>query len=108
MLLLEKSSRLSRIPDADKLVICQVDVGENEPIQIVTGATNVFPGAVVPVAKDKSVLPGGKEIRKGKLRGVVSNGMLCSLGELGLTVHDFPYAIEDGIFIIEEDCQVGS
>lgn len=94
-------------PDADKLVICQVDVGENEPIQIVTGATNVFPGAVVPVAKDKSVLPGGKEIRKGKLRGVVSNGMLCSLGELGLTVHDFPYAIEDGIFIIEEDCQVG-
>lgn len=94
-------------PDADKLVVCQVDVGEVEPIQIVTGATNVFPGAVVPVAKDKSILPGGKEIRKGKLRGVVSNGMLCSLGELGLTAHDFPYAIEDGIFIIEEDCQVG-
>ncbi|MDD3192278.1 MAG: phenylalanine--tRNA ligase subunit beta [Oscillospiraceae bacterium] len=94
-------------PDADKLVVCQIDVGESEPIQIVTGATNVFPGAIVPVAKDKSVLPGGKEIRKGKLRGVVSNGMLCSLGELGLTAHDFPYAIEDGIFIIEEDCQVG-
>lgn len=72
-----------------------------------TGATNVFPGALVPVAKDKSILPGGKEIRKGKLRGVVSNGMLCSLGELGLTSHDFPYAIEDGIFIIEESCQVG-
>lgn len=94
-------------PDADKLVVCQVDVGEVEPIQIVTGATNIFPGALVPVAKDKSVLPGGKEIRKGKLRGVVSNGMLCSLGELGLTSHDFPYAIEDGIFIIEESCQVG-
>lgn len=94
-------------PDADKLVVCQVDVGEVEPIQIVTGATNIFPGALVPVAKDKSVLPGGKEIRKGKLRGVVSNGMLCSLGELGLTSHDFPYAIEDGIFIIEEICQVG-
>ena len=94
-------------PDADKLVVCQLDVGEAEPIQIVTGATNVFPGAIVPVAKDKSVLPGGKEIRKGKLRGVVSNGMLCSLGELGLTAHDFPYAIEDGIFIMQEDCQIG-
>ena len=94
-------------PDADKLVVCQLDIGEAEPVQIVTGATNVFPGAIVPVAKDKSVLPGGKEIRKGKLRGVPSNGMLCSLGELGLTVHDFPYAIEDGIFIMQEDCQIG-
>lgn len=94
-------------PDADKLVICQVDVGEAEPLQIVTGATNVFPGAMVPVAKDQSVLADGKEIHKGKLRGVVSNGMLCSLGELGLTAHDFPYAIEDGIFILEEDCRIG-
>ena len=64
-------------------------------------------GDVVPVAKDHSVLPGGKEIRRGKLRGVVSNGMLCSLGELGLTAHDFPYAIEDGIFVLQEDCQLG-
>ncbi len=94
-------------PDADKLVICQVDVGEGEPLQIVTGATNLHPGDVVPVAKDHSVLPGGKEIRKGKLRGVVSNGMLCSLGELGLTAHDFPYAIEDGIFVLQEDCRLG-
>ncbi len=94
-------------PDADKLVICQVDVGESEPLQIVTGATNLHPGDVVPVAKDHSVLPGGKEIRRGKLRGVVSNGMLCSLGELGLTAHDFPYAIEDGIFVLQEDCQLG-
>ncbi|MCI5801405.1 MAG: phenylalanine--tRNA ligase subunit beta, partial [Oscillospiraceae bacterium] len=94
-------------PDADKLVVCQVDVGAGEPVQIVTGASNVFPGAVVPVALDGSILPGGKQIKKGKLRGVLSGGMMCSLGELGLTVHDFPYAIEDGIFIIEEDCEPG-
>lgn len=94
-------------PDADKLVVCMIDVGKNEPIQIVTGASNVFAGALVPVALDGSVLPGGVKIKKGKLRGVESNGMLCSLNELNLTVHDFPYAIEDGIFIIEEDCKVG-
>ena len=90
-------------PEADKLVICQVDVGEDEPTQIVTGASNVFPGAIIPVAKSGSVLPNGTKIKKGKLRGVESNGMLCSLGELGLSKGDFPYAIEDGIFIIEED-----
>jgi phenylalanyl-tRNA synthetase beta chain len=94
-------------PDADKLVICSVDVAESEPIQIVTGATNVFEGALVPVALDGSLLPGGKKIKKGKLRGVVSNGMLCSLGELSLCKNDFPYAIEDGIFIIEEECRPG-
>src|SRR5699024_7920296 len=74
-------------PDADKLVVCMLDVGKDEPIQIVTGASNVFPGAVVPVALDGSTLPGGIKIKKGKLRGVESNGMLCSLNELGLTVH---------------------
>ncbi len=94
-------------PDADKLVVCMLDVGKGAPIQIVTGASNVFPGAVVPVALDGSVLPGGVKIKRGKLRGVESNGMLCSLNELGLTVHDFPYAIEDGIFIMEEDCEIG-
>jgi phenylalanyl-tRNA synthetase beta chain len=94
-------------PDADKLVVCSLDVGSGEPIQIVTGATNVFAGAIVPVALNGSLLPGGKKIRKGKLRGVVSNGMLCSLGELGLCKNDFPYAIEDGIFIINEDCRPG-
>ena len=98
---------VERHPDADKLVVCQVEVGKEAPIQIVTGASNVFPGAVVPVALDGSVLPGGVKIKKGKLRGVESNGMLCSLNELNLTVHDFPYAIEDGIFIIEEDCAIG-
>lgn len=94
-------------PNADKLVVCSVDVGQSEPIQIVTGASNVFAGALVPVALDGSLLPGGKKIKKGKLRGVASNGMMCSLGELGLSVNDFPYAIEDGIFIIEEDCKPG-
>ena len=94
-------------PDSDHLLICQIDVAEEAPIQIVTGASNVFAGAVIPVAKHNSVLPGGKKIKKGKLRGVESNGMLCSLGELGLTVNDFPYAEEDGIFIMQEDCTIG-
>ncbi len=98
---------IEKHPDADKLVVCQVDVGSGEPIQIVTGATNLKVGDVVPVAMDNSTLPGGKKIHKGKLRGVVSNGMLCSLGELGLTVHDFPNAIEDGIMVIDEDVKLG-
>ncbi len=96
-----------RHPDSDHMFICQVDVGEGEPVQIVTGAQNVSKNDFVPVAKHKStVLHEGKvvKITKGKLRGEASNGMLCSLGELGLTVHDFPYAIEDGIFILGDDC----
>jgi len=102
-----KILKIEKHPDADKLVVCQVEVGKAAPIQIVTGADNVFEGAVVPVALDGSTLPGGIKIKKGKLRGVESNGMLCSLKELGLTVGDFPYAIENGIFIIEEDCEIG-
>ncbi len=102
-----KVTQIDKHPDADKLVVCQIDANCGEPIQIVTGATNLKVGDIVPVAMDNSVLPNGIKIRKGKLRGVVSNGMLCSLGELGLTVHDFPYAIEDGIFVIEEDCKLG-
>ena len=100
---------LSVVPheNSDHLVVCQVDVGAQEPIQIVTGANNVKAGDLVPVALDGSDLPNGVHIKKGKLRGVESNGMLCSLGELGLTKHDFPYAIEDGIFILEEDCKPG-
>ncbi len=94
-------------PDSDHLLICQVDVGQDEPVQIVTGAQNVVPGAIVPAALHDSYLPGGVHIKAGKLRGVPSNGMLCSLGELGLTTHDFPYAIEDGIFLIEEPCKPG-
>jgi len=98
---------IERHPDSDHMFTTQVDIGEDEPVQIVTGAQNVNQGDYVPVAKHKSVvLHDGKPVKitKGKLRGVVSNGMLCSLGELGLTVHDFPYAIEDGIFILGEDC----
>lgn len=94
-------------PDSDHLLICQVNVGKPAPVQIVTGAQNVFVGALVPAALDGALLPGGKKIKHGKLRGVASNGMLCSLGELGLTKADFPYAAEDGIFILEEDCTPG-
>ena len=90
--------------DSDHLVICQVDIGTQEPIQIVTGANNLKVGDVVPAALDGSTLPGGVKIKKGKLRGVSSNGMLCSLGELGLTKNDFPTAIEDGIFVLDEEC----
>ena len=99
--------QIVRHPDSDHMFICQVDVGEGELTQIVTGAQNVKKDDFVPVAKHKStVLHEGKvvKITKGKLRGEASNGMLCSLAELGLTVHDFPYAIEEGIFILGDDC----
>ena len=94
-------------PNSDHMFICQLDVGEGALVQIVTGAQNVKKDDFVPVAKHKStVLHEGKTVKitKGKLRGEASNGMLCSLGELGLSVHDFPYAIEDGIFILGDDC----
>ena len=97
-----KVLEITRHTNSDHMWICQVDVGGEEPIQIVTGAQNVKQGDLVPVAKHNSYLPGGVHITKGKLRGEKSNGMLCSLKELNLTVNDFPYAIEDGIFIIEE------
>ena len=103
-----KVLEIVRHQNSDHMWICQVDVGEGDPIQIVTGAQNVKQGDLVPVAKHNSYLPSGVHITKGKLRGETSNGMLCSLKELGLTVNDFPYAIEDGIFIIEEpDAYVG-
>ncbi len=92
---------IEKHPDADKLVITQVDVG-NEKIQIVTGARNINVGDVVPVAKEGAILPDGKIIKKGKLRGVDSCGMMCSIGELGLTKADFPEQIEDGIMILGE------
>lgn len=94
-------------PDSDHLLICSVDVGNGDPIQIVTGAQNLKENDLVPTALHGSVLPNGTKIKKGKLRGVESFGMLCSLGELGLTVNDFPYAIEDGIFVLQEDCRPG-
>ncbi len=83
---------MERHPDSDHMWVCQVDAGQGEPVQIVTGAWNVHPGDMVPVALHKSTLPGGKKIERGKLRGVLSNGMLCGMSELGLDERDFPYA----------------
>ncbi len=102
-----KVLEIVRHENSDHMWVCQIDVGEEEPVQIVTGAQNVKVGDMVPVAKHNSWLPGGVHITKGKLRGVKSNGMLCGLEELGLTQGDFPYAITDGIFIIEEPCSIG-
>jgi len=97
-----------RHENSDHMWVCQVDVGEEAPVQIVTGAQNVHEGDLVPVALHNSYLPGGVHITKGKLRGEVSNGMLCGLEELGLTLNDFPNAILDGIWILNsEDCQIG-
>lgn len=102
-----KIIKIEKHPDADKLQICQIDIGREEPVQIVTAAQNVYEGMMVPAALDNSTLAGGVKIKKGKLRGVPSNGMMCSVAELGVTVHDFPYAIEDGIMDIKEDCKPG-
>ena len=88
-----KITAIERHPDSDHMWICQLDVGTEEPVQIVTGAWNIHVGDLVPVAKHKSTLPGGVKIEKGKLRGVKSNGMLCGLYELGLDERDFPYAV---------------
>ena len=98
---------MERHTNSDHMWVCRIDVGGERELQIVTGAQNVSVGDLVPVALDGSTLPGGKEIHTGKLRGELSEGMLCSLGELGLEQRDFPYAIEDGIFILEEDCIPG-
>lgn len=98
-----KVTSIEKAENSDKLFVCLLDVGAPSEIQIVTGAQNVFKGALVPAALDNSTLPGGVTIKAGKLRGIDSNGMLCSLGELGLTVNDFPYADADGIFILNKD-----
>ena len=98
---------IEKHPDADKLQICMLSVGEAAPIQIVTGAQNVHVGDLVPVALDGSRLPGGVKIKTGKLRGVQSCGMLCSFHELGLNLCNVPYADENGILLLQENCQVG-
>ena len=95
-------TEIVRHENSDHMWICQVDVGE-ETVQIVTGAQNVSQGDLVPVAKHNSTLPGGVHIKKGKLRGVESNGMLCSYKELGMTDNDWPHSVVDGIFILESD-----
>jgi len=92
--------------NADALFVCQVDIGAEAPIQIVTNAKNVKEGDLVPVALDGAILPEGK-IKKCKMRGVESFGMFCGLDTLGLTAHDFPYADPEGVFVIEEDCKLG-
>ena len=94
---------MERHPDSDHLWVCQVDIGRGEDIQIVTGAQNLKPGDIVPAALDDSRLPGGVEIHAGKLRGVESNGMLCSYQELGLTEHDVPGACDHGILTLNDD-----
>lgn len=97
-----------RHENSDHMWVCMVDVGAQEPVQIITGAQNVSVGDLVPTALHNSYLPGGVHITKGKLRGVLSCGMLCSFGELGLTQNDLPGAYADGIWILnDEDCHVG-
>lgn len=93
-------------PDADKLLVSMVDVG-NEAVQIVTGAKNISAGDYIPVALHGSTLPGGTKITKGKLRGVVSNGMMCSINELDLNRDNYPDAAEDGIFILDKEYTPG-
>lgn len=99
--------KLEKHPDADKLLVCRIDVGDDELLQIVTGADNVFEGAYVPVAKAVATLPSG-QIKKGKLRGVESFGMLCSGEELKLTESDYPGAGVDGILILKGQPEVGA
>ncbi len=99
---------MARHENSDHMWVCMVDVGKDEPVQIVTGAQNVHEGDLVPVAQHNSYLPGGIHITKGKLRGVLSCGMLCSFKELGLTQNDVPEAYADGIWILnDEGCSVG-
>ena len=93
--------------DSDHMWTCQVDVGGKRLLQIVTGAQNQKVGDLVPVALDGATLPGGAEIHTTTFRGELSEGMMCSIKELGLTLHDFPYSIEDGLFILQEDCRPG-
>lgn len=112
-----KIEKIEKHPDADKLLVCQINVGKEELLQIVTGAPNVFEGACVPVALHESRIPGplhgqpkqegGVKITKGKLRGVESFGMLCSAGELGFDDKVVPVAHKDGIWILEDDYEPG-
>ena len=96
-----KILEIKKHEDSDHLVVTQVDLG-NEKVQIVTGADNIKEGDIVPIAKDGSELPGGIKIKKGNLRGVESCGMMCSVGELGLDIVDYPGQIEHGIMILDK------
>lgn len=101
-----KILKIERHPDADKLVVTQIDVG-SEVIRIVTGANNIKEGDYIPVALNGSSLPGGVKIKKGKLRGVESNGMLCSAQELGLPLEGLPEEQLHGIYILEKEEALG-
>lgn len=102
--------KIEQHPDADKLVVCQINIGEEEPLQIVTGATNIYEGGYCPIAKHNSHIPGplhgqpkvegGVKITRGKLRGVVSNGMMCGPQELGIEDKTAPYVSKDGIWML--------
>ncbi len=94
--------KMERHPDSDHMWICHVNAGREAPVQIVTGAWNVHEGDLVPAALHGAALPGGKTIERGKLRGVESNGMLCSLKELGLDERDFPYAVIEAAAILND------
>lgn len=94
-------------PDSDHLLVCQMNVGKENLLQIVTGAPNVKEGQVVPVALVGANLPCGKKISKGKMRGVASNGMLCSAGELNLDLENLPEEQRNGIYILPDDTPVG-
>ena len=109
--------KIEKHPDADKLIICQVNVGD-ETVQIVTGANNVHEGDKVPVVLDGGRVAGGHEpgsrvaggikIKKGKLRGIESQGMMCSIEELGSSRDMYPEAPEEGIYIFPKDAKTGA
>ena len=103
-----KILEIEKHPDSDHLLICQLDIGTGEKHQIVTGADNVFVGAFVPAALDNADLPNGQHIKNGKLRGVKSNGMLCSGEELGLIGTGFPNAEVNGILILDDEFAAGT
>ena len=99
-----KILEIEKHPDADKLVVTKVDVG-TEILQIVTGANNIKENDIVPIAKDGAQLPGGVKIKTGKLRGVESCGMMCSVGELGLDLADYTGQIDHGIMILDKELE---
>jgi phenylalanyl-tRNA synthetase beta chain len=102
-----KILKTEKHPDADKLTIAQCDVG-TEVIQIVTGADNIKEGDYIPIAKNGSTLPGGVKIKKGKLRGIESNGMMCSAQELALELDNLPEELLDGIYILDKEYPLGA
>lgn len=102
-----KILKAEKHPDADKLTVAQCDVG-TEVIQIVTGADNIKEGDYIPIAKSGSTLPGGVKIKKGKLRGIESNGMMCSAQELALDLDSLPPELLDGIYILDKEYPLGA